>query len=247
MTPQLTGIWRYPVKSHGRESLGQVQLSPGATLPGDRIWAVAHDRSEADGSAWAPCVNFSRGAKAPALMAITAQLDDATGHLTLSHPDLPPLHLDPHRTPGALIDWVRPLVPDGRAAPARLVAGPGRGWTDSAEPSVTLCNMVSHRAVEQRAGRALSPARWRGNLWLDGLAPWEEFDWIGREVQIGPAVLRPYERTDRCLATTANPETGQRDIDMLAVLGTWGHQDFSVRAEVIRGGLIRPGDAVRVL
>jgi uncharacterized protein YcbX len=246
MTGLVTSLWRHPVKSHGREGLASTTLVEGQTMPGDRVWAVAHEHSRADDSAWAPCVNFSRVAKAPALMAITARLDDESGKVTLSHPERTDLTLDPDRDGPALIDWVKPLVPADRAAAARIVRVPGRGMTDSDFPSVTLCNMASHRAVEQRLGHPLSIHRWRGNIWFDGLPLWEEFDWLDREVQIGEAVLRVRERTDRCAATTANPETGRRDADTLGTLATWGHQDFSVRAEVIRGGTINIGDVVQV-
>ena len=93
-------------------------------------------------------------------------------------------------------------------------------------------------------GRPLSIHRWRGNLWFDGDGPWAEFDWIDREVQVGEAILRPVERTDRCIATTSNPDTGRRDADILGALEHFGHQDFSVRAEVIRGGRVQIGDKV---
>ncbi|MFZ7091644.1 MOSC domain-containing protein [Primorskyibacter sp. 2E233] len=99
-------------------------------------------------------------------------------------------------------------------------------------------------SVNLSAGHALSPLRWRGNIWFDGAAAWEEFDWIDKEIQIGEAVLRVRERTDRCLATHNNPETGLRDHDVLRALDTWGHRDFSVRAEVIRDGRVSQGDKV---
>ena len=72
----------------------------------------------------------------------------------------------------------------------------------------------------------------------------EEFDWDGRELRVGEVVLRVLERTDRCKSTHSNPETGKRDADVLGALDSWGHQDFSVRAEVIRGGAIKTGDEV---
>jgi hypothetical protein len=247
MTPRVIGLWRHPIKSHGREELDAVTLTAGQTMPGDRVWAVAHDASDATDADWSPCVHFSRVAKAPALMAITARYDEAAGTVTLHHPDRPDLTFAPDREAQALIDWVAPLMPANRAQSARIVRVPGRGMTDSDFPSVTLCNMVSHRAVEQRLGKPLSIHRWRGNIWLDGLAPWEEFDWLDREVAIGETVLFVRERTDRCAATTANPETGHRDADTLGALESWGHQDFSVRAEVVRGGAIRTGDPVRLL
>lgn len=247
MSGEIISLWRHPIKSHGREALDAVTLSAGQTMPGDRVWAVAHEASRADGGAWAPCVNFSRVSKAPELMAITARLDDANGQVTLSHPKRPDLRFDPDGDATGFLAWVAPLMPENRARSARILRVPGRGMTDSDFPSVTLCNMASHRAVEQRVGQPLSIHRWRGNIWFDGLPLWEEFEWLGREVQVGDAVLKVRERTDRCAATTANPDTGLRDADTLGALGTWGHQDFSVRAEVVRGGEIRIGDTVRPL
>ena len=55
------------------------------------------------------------------------------------------------------------------------------------------------------------------------------------------------ERTGRCRATEANPETGRRDTDTLGALESWGHTDFSVQAECVAPGAVRPGDPVEVL
>lgn len=237
-------LWRHPIKSHGREALTSVRLHAGRAMPWDRVWAVAHDAAKAKPGAWAPCVNFSRVSKAPNLMAITAVLDETTGQLTLSHPERPDLTFDPDKDPGALIEWTAPLVPQDRALPDHIMRLDGRGYTDSDFPSVTLCNHASHRAVEGQLGQELSIHRWRGNIWFDSDAPWVEFDWIGRDIQIGSAIVRPRERTDRCLATTTNPETGRRDADTLAALATFGHKDFSVRCEVLRSGDVQIGDTV---
>jgi MOSC domain-containing protein len=247
MTGIVTSLWRHPIKSHGRERLDNINLIAGQTMPGDRVWAVAHEHARADNGTWAPCVNFSRGAKAPALMAIDARLDDTTGIVTLSHPDLDDLRFDPERQAAALLAWVAPLMPKDRAASARIVRVPGRGMTDSEFASVSLCNMGSHGAVEKQIQQDLSILRWRGNIWLDRLEPWAEFGWIGREIQIGDAVLHVRERITRCAATTANPETGQRDADTLGTLEHWGHRDFGVYAEVIRDGRINTDDKVQLL
>lgn len=244
---KVTDLWRHPIKSHGREPLDRVTLRTGEAMPFDRLWAVAHEASRADGSEWVPCANFSRVSKAPALMAITSKLDEGNERLTLSHSDRPDLTFQPDTESRAFLDWVMPLVPPDRALPSRVVRLEKRGFTDSDFPSVTLCNHASHRAVEEQMGQELAIHRWRGNIWFESETPWEEFDWIGREVSIGDCVLRPRERTDRCLATHTNPETGVRDTNTLAALEMFGHQDFSVRAEVIKGGQICLGDTIKVL
>lgn len=244
---QVTALYRHPLKSHGREALDAVTLSAGQAMPFDRLWAVAHDAAQADGSAWAPCANFSIGAKAPKLMAINAVLDEATGLLRLSHPELDDLTFDPDRDSDALINWVQPLVPQDRALPQQIFRLDDRGWTDTAFPSVSLCNAASHGAVETQAGKDLSPLRWRGNIWFDGAAPWEEMDWIGRSLTLGEATLEVREPIRRCLATTASPETGVRDLDTLAILnGTWDHQNFGIYTEVTKGGRIAVGDTLVV-
>ncbi|WP_050605869.1 MOSC domain-containing protein [Ruegeria sp. 6PALISEP08] len=245
MSGTVSNLWRHPIKSHGHEALSQVTVIPGQTMPGDRVWAVAHEAAKTDGSDWAPCSNFSRVAKAPELAAISAELHG--DQVTLRHRDRPDLNFTPDAEQEVFLDWVKPLMPTDRAASARIVRVPGRGMTDSDFPSISLCNMASHRAVEQKLGQTLSIIRWRGNIWIDGLPLWEEFDWLGREVRIGQAVFRVRERITRCKATTANPETGARDADTLGTLSSWGHQDFGVYAEVVQGGEIRLNDEVCVL
>lgn len=244
MTARVTDIWRHPIKSHGREPLKSVTLEAGKAMPFDRLWAIAHERSKADGSTWMSCAHFCRVSKIPALMAVTCSYDSDQGAMTLSHPERDDLAFDPDTDTDRFLDWVTPLIPNDALQPTRIVRAQADAFTDSDFPSVTLCNLSSHRAVEQRVGKPLSKDRWRGNIWIEGLAPWEEFDWDGKDVHVGAARLRIRERTDRCMSTHANPETGKRDADVLAALRSWGHQDFSVRAEVIEGGKISIGDEV---
>lgn len=249
MTVRVAAIWRHPIKAHGRERLSEVTLEAGRTLPGDRAWAVLHEAGTARPGEWAPCANFTRGAGTPALMAIEARtLGDR--RLALTHPDRPDLAFDPATDEAAFLAWVMPLMPKGRASPVALIpAAERQGMTDKPHPWVSLFGLGSHRAVAARLGRDdLSTMRWRANLILDGLAPWEEFGWVGREVRIGEATLAVRERIGRCLATAANPATGRRDADTLGILEAMhGTREFAVYAEVTRSGRVAEGDPVEAL
>lgn len=250
MTARLASIQRHPLKSHGRETLQEVALTPGAALPWDRRWAVAHDAARIEDGVWAACQNFSRGSKAPALMAINGALDEATATLTLTHPDRPALRFrpdDPADTP-RFLDWVRPLSPPDRAQPARIYSAADLAMTDTDYQSVSILSLASNADLGTRMGVELSPLRWRGNLWLEGFPPWAERGWIGRRIRIGATVLGIEESIVRCLATTANPDTGERDADTLGALKTLhGEAVFGIYAKVIEGGTIRRGDTVEVL
>ena len=243
----VSSIWRHPIKALGRESLTSVALKTGECLPWDRVWALAHETSKAKTGEWARCGNFNRAAGVPALMAITAELNEATQVITLHHPDRPDFTFHPDDAPKALVAWSAPLVPSGRAQPSHIMRLDKHGYPDSAYPSVSLANTASHNQVEQHLGRDLSIHRWRSNIWFDGATPWAEFDWIGKDLAIGNAILRVKEPATRCLSTAANPETGQRDADTLGALEHFGHQEFSVLAEVIQDGTIALGDSVQVL
>lgn len=247
MTITLTAIQRHPIKSHGRETLAAIDVRAGQTLPWDRHWAVLHEASKADGTTWAPCVNFSRGAKAPALMAIDADLDERERRITLRHPERPAFDFHPDEATDLprFLDWVRPLMPEDRAASIRIVSAGERGMSDTDYPSISLLNLASIRALSNRLGQSLDPRRFRGNLWIDGLAPWEEFTWIGQTITVGKARFRVEERIERCLATTANPDTGRRDADTLGGLTSgWGHRDMGVYLTALDDGRIAVGDSV---
>lgn len=252
MTASLAAIQRHPIKSHGREALASVSLSEGRSMPWDRRWAVAHAQTKFDAAApaWVGCVNFLIGSKAPALTAIGATLNEATATVTLTHPDRPAITIAPGdgADQARFLDWVMPLCPPDHPAPQALVTVPGRGMTDTGYPSISVINLASGRDLGHRMGAELSPLRWRGNLWLDGLDPWEETCWVGRELQLGAVRLRVEEPIKRCKATTANPATGERDADTLAALRQgFGHQLFGLYARVIEGGTIGLGDRVEVI
>lgn len=248
----LRDIWRHPVKSHGRERLEQVTLEAHKTMPWDRRYAVAHTGAKIteDLDQWASFMNFSRGAKAPALMAINIVADVATNTVHMTHPDLDDLSVNLETPEGkaALIKWVAPLMPTERMESSFVVRVPDRGMTDTDFPSVSINTYASLDALSARMGTDVSPLRWRGNLWLDGGEAWMERDWIGREIMLGEVRMLVREPVIRCLATTANPETGERDLDTLTQLREgWNHQEMGVYAEVLTGGTLRLGDTLSVL
>ncbi|WP_172330271.1 MOSC domain-containing protein [Mangrovicoccus sp. HB161399] len=246
MTLTLAHIWRHPIKGIGTEGLDSAHLEPGLPVSGDRAWALLREGSE-DTGAWQKCSNFLRGANGPALMAVEATT--TTQGIDLRHPARTPLSFDPATEGGRLIDWIGNLWPEGLPRPAKLVKAPAEGMSDMDYPSVSVLNLASLRDLARVAGvPAIDMRRFRGNLWIDGAEPWEEWTWVGKRIAIGSAVLQVVERNTRCLATHANPETGIRDLDILPTLSSsWGHRDFGVYAKVVAKGEISVGDAVAVL
>jgi hypothetical protein len=240
---------RHPVKSAGFEAVDEAQLTPGAAFPFDRVWAVAHAAARlSDPPGWAPKLQFLRGWGSAELMAVSCRSRPETREVTLSHPRRPTASFRPDDPADAarLIDWLRPLWPENRPEPARVIAVPGQAMTDQDQPLISINAMASLAELSARMGRDLSPHRFRGNIWVEGWAPFAELDLVGQEIAVGTARLRVEEPIGRCRATGANPETGEQDADTMGALKTgYGHTDFGVFARVIRGGTVAIGDEVR--
>ena len=246
----VTEIYRHPIKAHGVEALTEASLSVGMTIPWDRHWAVAHEASKADGSKWVPCANFSRGSKAPHLVALKAKLNEDDKSVTLSHPDRKDFTFQPddERQLSGFLAWVKPLMPENRAQSARIISSAGHGYTDFEDTSISINNHASLRDFSAKIGQDLSPFRFRGNIWVDGMDAWSEHDLAGKNFRIGTAEFLGTERIERCLATTANPDSGERDADTLGTLKSeYGHQDFGIYARVVKAGKIAMNDELVIL
>ncbi len=247
MSATVSKIVRHPIKSIGRQELSSVELTAGKWMPFDRIWGVAHERSKLGGG-WEKKVNFLRGVTGPALMAVTAKLDETTKTLTLAHPTAGIITACPNSPDDAarLVNWLRQLWPGDLPKPTAIYRSNAGHLTDMPDPWISLNSTASLKALSQRAGVILLPHRFRGNIWIDGLDPWQEAEWVGKTIQAGDVTLAVRARITRCKATMANPETGRRDLDTLGLLDDLGHQEFGVYAEVVDGGMLSVGDVVIV-
>lgn len=136
--------------------------------------------------------------------------------------------------------------------PIRLLEaeGPGRS-VDRRRGPVTMLSEASLAELARRAGVGrVDGRRFRMLIGIDGSAPHEEDEWLGREVRVGEAVVRPLEQVARCAITTQDPDTGVPDFETLRqIMGYRGlrngrHADFGVFGAVVRPGRIRVGDDV---
>jgi uncharacterized protein YcbX len=93
--------------------------------------------------------------------------------------------------------------------------------------------------------------RFRSNIAVDGLTAWKEQSWIGRKIRIGAVEFNVVKPKTRCLATHANPVTGERDLAILSTLTQKMGQETPTFAVAMlpsgAGGQIRVGDQVTLL
>ena len=250
MTISISQIARYPIKGLSAEALPRVALTPGRTIPGDRRFAIRHGKSAFDPASptWQPKTEFLMLAREEQLAAIATSLDLQTGHLRLSLGSQ--FHFEGNVfTPAgraAADKALNTLLPDSRGALSMVDAGQ-ISLTDCQVARISFLNPASARDLAAKTGHPVDCLRFRGNILIDGLAPWAEFDWVGKTLSIGSTRLFVQKRIQRCAAITVNPATAQRDINLLKSLQDhYGHVDFGIYAVVESGGDIAVGDPIVV-
>ncbi len=137
--------------------------------------------------------------------------------------------------------------------PVRIVRCDRIGGTRVANPA-TLVSDGSLDALGAVLGVGdVDARRFRMLIELEGGDAHEEDTWVGGRIGLGETVLEVSAPVARCAMTTHDPDTGLRDYDTLRAIKTYrGQVDgkdlmFGVKAQVETPGVIRLGDAVRVL
>lgn len=88
--------------------------------------------------------------------------------------------------------------------------------------------------------------RLRPNILIGGVEGMDETEWPGAQLHIGGAVVSLDSLRSRCPMTTVDPDTLERDPEVLRDIGRRFGGRIALNAEVWRGGDLRVGDAVRI-
>ena len=243
-------IFRYPVKGLSPQALERTQLTPGQTIPADRLYAIENGPTDFDPAAPAyfPKHRFLMLMRNERLAALRTEFDEATHTLSIHWQGAEAAHGD-LRTPhgrAVIENFLARYCADELRGPPKVLYGKGHSFSDVAKKVVSIINLASVAAVEDAVGLPVNPLRFRANLYVAGWPAWHEFDFLDRTLAIGKtARVKIIKRIQRCAATDVDPETGIRDLTIpRTLLDNFDHTDCGVYAEVIAPGEIASGDVL---
>lgn len=250
MRGRIVALYRHPVKGFTPEPLRTVRLEAGGFFPMDRMFALENGPSgfDPDAPGHIPKFQFAVLATLPELVRARTRFDEASGVIRIQAEGRPEAAFPLAAAEGrrAFAAWVEGFIgPDRLDGPLKVTLAPGHRFTDHAKGHVSLINRASLRDLEQRLGRKIDPLRFRANLHVDGWPAWAELELDkGFVVRAGGARLKGFKRTVRCIATHADPMTGERDLDLCAeLMRLYGHAHFGVYLNVVGTGEAAVGDA----
>jgi uncharacterized protein YcbX len=250
-TPTVTALYRYAVKGLSPEALQSVTLEVGGIMPFDRAYAIENGpgRFDPENPRHLPKITFLMLMRDERLATLVTTFDDATETLTIMRAGKQVARGQLTTPLGRkMIEqfFAAYMKSELRGAP-KVVSATGHSFSDVAMKCLHIVNLASVRDLERIAGRPVDPLRFRANVYVDGLEPWVERAWMGREIKLGGVDCSVVDGTVRCEATNVDPKTGARDMAIPSLLQrTWGHTDFGFYAEVATGGSVAIGDAVIV-
>ena len=228
-------------------------MQTGAYFPGDRLFAIENGPSGFDEAApeHQPKIKFLMLMRNARLAKLETRFDEATQNLTIWRDGKPVTRGDLSTPLGRSIieQFFAAFMQDElRGAPKLLTAPQKFRFTDSKSGFVSLINLASVRDLGRVLGTDIDPLRFRGNILIDGLEPWQEFEFIGKTLKIGEAELEVTKRIDRCAATNVNPADATRDLNIPnTLMRAFGHVDCGIYARVTKTGDIQPQDKIEPL
>ncbi len=249
----IDAIYRYPVKGLSPERLLTAALGVGATLAGDRRFAIENGPSgfSAAAPAYLPKQRFLMLMKNERLARLDTHFEDAACRLTIRENGAEAArgNLDSIAGRAAIEAFFARFCADELRGPPKILEAPGHSFSDVAKKVVSIINLASVAALEGMVGRPVDPLRFRGNVYVRGWPAWGELDLVGRDIAIGgTARAKVVKRIVRCAATNVEPGAGIRDLNIpQRLMQHLGHADCGVYAEITTAGDLAPGDAVALV
>lgn len=128
---------------------------------------------------------------------------------------------------------------------------------------VSFINLATVRALSEHMNHSVDPQRFRMNVWMTGLKPFEELEWVNgfpgtREIMVGKHRFRVDDACERCKAIEANIVTGRYDLNLRDAIGdlmtSRGYKSphrgtpvvMGILAAPLQSGLVKVGDEVRL-
>lgn len=250
MDALLEHLYRYPVRGLSAEALSSVELTSGNTIPFDRRYAIENGPIGFD-----PAVpkyfkkpHFLMLMRDERMATLQSRFDARTCVLSLSHSgnEVATGNLETEVGRKHIEDFLQEYFAKELKGRPKILSAPDHSFCDVDMRVVSIINLATLNELSSTAGQYVHPLRFRANLYVSGWPSWHEFSLVGQEIWVGATKLRVVKRTMRCAATSVNPLTAERDINIPGLIArTYRHPDCGVYAEVVSDGRIAIGDRVR--
>ena len=227
----VVGLWRYPVKSMGAEVLAEADVSWHG-FAGDRRWAFIRNGVAQSGFPW---------------LTLRERGDMSHYRPSFVEPARPDKSPTVVRTPsGAIFDVADPALAAELSPSGVRVIRQDRGVFDTFPLSLITSQTITR--LGEMVGARLDVERFRPNILVEAFddEPFLEDSWVGCVLRIGGARMRVDKRDGRCVVITIEPETTERNPEILRTVAGDRQGCLGVYGSTVEPGRIALNDPVLV-
>tara|TARA_Y100000590_G_scaffold256014_1_gene287555 strand:+ start:240 stop:998 length:759 start_codon:yes stop_codon:yes gene_type:complete len=246
-------IWRYPVKSLQGEQLASTQVED--SIPGDRGWGI---------------IDTSTGLllsakRVPKLFDGQARIDGTDCIITFGGDEI--TSRDP-KIDSRLSSWLErevtlsePTVGETKSIEIEWDDGSDEspddpdifefstspGWFFDSSSSLHLIGTATLAFLDKRIGKGSGDVRrFRPNIVAGTKEPFEENNWVGKNLVIGDTEISVKKRTDRCIVITRAFGDYESSRATLRYLSANHDREAGISMSPITSGSIAVGDRIEV-
>jgi len=114
--------------------------------------------------------------------------------------------------------------------------------------SVSLLNIQSINDFQKKIDKKVEISRFRGNICIDGIKPWEKRKWIGKTIKIDNISFKVEKNIPRCVAINLKPKTDDNSLNLLQSLKkTYDHFEMGIYLTALDDGEINLDNKVEII
>tara|TARA_B100000767_G_scaffold18109_1_gene16635 strand:- start:106 stop:897 length:792 start_codon:yes stop_codon:yes gene_type:complete len=114
--------------------------------------------------------------------------------------------------------------------------------------SVSLLNIQSINDFQKKIDKKIEISRFRGNICVDGIKPWEERVWIGKVIKINNISFKVEKNIPRCVAINLKPTTDDNSLNLLQSLKkVYDHFEMGIYLTALEDGEINLSDKLEII
>tara|TARA_B100001094_G_scaffold281787_1_gene293463 strand:- start:138 stop:923 length:786 start_codon:yes stop_codon:yes gene_type:complete len=261
MSAKITSINYCPVKSVSFQSIEKCKIKKNIGIIGDRIFAFAKDLDTEQAKLFEKSPAERKGKwnkiltlkNSPALNKYNFVFEDEK--LTLSLKDKEILSIDNNQSDEreTLSNKISELE-SSLKQPITLMKNDDFPFFDTSISkkvdfvnSVSLLNIQSISDFEKKVNKKIETSIFRGNIYVDGVEPWREREWIGKIIKINNVSFKVEKNIPRCVAINLKPQSDDNSFNLLQLLKkTYNHFEMGIYLTPLDDGEINTGDTINI-
>ena len=245
-------IFRFPIKSFTEENRSNVNINDEGRIIGDRIAAFKLGDSQTNNYLWLPKINYLSLMHLPFLANINISLNNRTNDITIKLPDKKKITLQSLDTK-KVEEIIAEFLAENNFHKKISFLNPNHpdiSFHDTKDGGISLHSLSSENEINSNL-RDIDGLRFRSNLVINSLEPFEELNWVGKKISISNMIFKVSKTITRCSAINCNPKKGVYDKNILKILPKLNgviKPSFGIKLNLIsKGGKIKIEDEIKVL